>query len=100
LKQNGIRDCNPEPAPVYEDKMKAKESKKMNDLEKKEDFVPSDVKKKEKLNKKDKSNNEIDKNERLQPFKGSSETLIAGEDFSVVLESVTNKIMEKLFEKK
>ena len=106
----------PEPAPTYEGKMKAKESKKLNDLEKKKDFLPTgaETKKQEKAkgvslgsvlnNDKAAPKNmkneevEVDAAERLQPYKGSSEVLVSPEDFTVVLEAIRNGIRKALKE--
>lgn len=115
----------PGPAPVYEEnkKMKAKESKKLNDLEKKKDYIPADKEEKKPKttvgtgvgsvlqndkappkNMKNESKKEtkmfpekpakLDAHERLQPYKGSSEVLTSPEDFTVVMEAIKETVKE------
>lgn len=108
----------PEPAPVYEDKMKAKESKKLNDLEKKEDHLPSGAEVKPKkpvgsnlgsvLNndkaapknmKNENKNDEVEltAKERLQPYKGSGEVVVVDpEAFTLVRELVKETVREMM----
>lgn len=95
----------PEPAPVYEEqKMKAKNSKKFNELEDKENFVPSDKAKKkvdkaETFSTPDSKTSENPNTQKLQPYKGDENVFINPEDFSFLVENLTNKIFEKLLKK-
>ena len=98
----------PGPAPVYEDKMKAKESKKLNDLSNKQDHIPSEKKKpkvtgsglgsvvttKDVEPSKKPKKKDPDPNEKLQPFKGSSEVLVDPESFTLIKEKISKAIKE------
>ena len=107
----------PEPAPVYEEnkKMKAKESKKLNDLENKKDHDPektpvgkvvgtglgSVVKTKEHIPQNDKPKSKPvkqDKQDNLNPYKGSSEVLVDPESFTLIKETI-EKTIKEFFEK-
>lgn len=89
-----------EPAPVYEEsEMKTKEIKKFNELENKKNYIPKLSKKTDKQKsgdgvalktKKEASN--IDKNEKLQPYKYSSKP----EELEKILEKITEGIIHKI----